>query len=52
MTPAYLRIIRFSEESTGVMFTFFKWPSTDDMAWKIFCQWIKIEVANIKKHFS
>jgi hypothetical protein len=51
MTPAYLRIIPFSENSTGVMFTFFKWNGTDDATWKIFCKWIKIEVGNIKKHF-
>lgn len=52
MTPAYLRIISFSENSTGVMFTFFQWDDTDDMTWKIFCEWIKIEVGNIKKYFS
>lgn len=52
MQPAYLRVIPFSENSTGIMFTFFQWPDTDDQTWKIFCDWIKIEVANIKKHFS
>ncbi|MDE1828912.1 MAG: SRPBCC family protein [Thaumarchaeota archaeon] len=52
MTPAYLRVIPFSEDSTGVMFTFFKWASTDDVAWKIFCEWIKVEVGNIKRCFS
>ena len=52
MTPAYLRVIRFSENSTGVTFTFFQWSDTDDQTWKIFCDWIKVEVANIKKHFS
>jgi hypothetical protein len=52
MRPAYLRVIPFSENSTGVMFTFFQWPDTDDQTWKMFCDWIKIEVANIKKHFS
>ncbi|MDE1766895.1 MAG: hypothetical protein KGI27_11600 [Thaumarchaeota archaeon] len=52
MTPAYLRVIPFSANSTGVMFTFFKWDNTDDMTWKIFCKWIKIEVGNIKKRFS
>ena len=52
MRPAYLRVIPFSEKSTGVMFTFFQWPDTDDQTWKIFCDWIKIEVENIKKHFS
>jgi len=51
MRPAYLRVIPFSEKSTGVMFTFFQWPDTDDQTWKMFCDWIKIEVANIKKHF-
>ncbi|MEO9277796.1 MAG: hypothetical protein ABI340_08495 [Nitrososphaera sp.] len=52
MRSAYLRVIPFSENSTGVMFTFFQWPDTDDQTWKMFCDWIKIEVANIKKHFS
>ena len=52
MTPAYLRVIPFSVNSTGVMFTFFKWDGTDDATWQIFCKWIKIEVGNIKKHFS
>lgn len=52
MTPAYLRVIPFSEKSTGVMFTFFQWDSTNEATWKIFCEWIKIEVGNIKKHFS
>ncbi|HJT10701.1 MAG TPA: SRPBCC family protein [Candidatus Nitrosotalea sp.] len=52
MTPAYLRIIPFSDNSTGVMFTFFKWDGTDDATWQIFCKWIKIEVGNIKKYFS
>jgi len=52
MRPAYLRVIPFSERSAGVMFTFFQWPDTDDQTWKIFCEWIKIEVANITKHFS
>ena len=52
MNPAYLRVIQFSENSTGIMFTFFQWSDTDDQTWKIFCDWIKIEVANIKKHFS
>jgi hypothetical protein len=52
MTPAYLRVIHFSKNSTGVMFTFFQWANTDDKIWKIFCEWIKIEVGNIKKHFS
>ncbi|MGI0072891.1 MAG: hypothetical protein ACREA3_03655 [Nitrosotalea sp.] len=52
MTPAYLRVVPFSKNSTGVMFTFFQWANTDDKIWKIFCEWIKIEVGNIKKHFS
>lgn len=52
MRPAYLRVIPFSENLTGVTFTFFQWPDTDDQTWKVFCDWIKIEVANIKKCFS
>lgn len=52
MTPAYLRVIPFSKNSTGIMFTFFQWSNTDDAMWDTFCQWIKIEVENIKKHFS
>lgn len=52
MTPAYLRVIPFSANSTGVMFTFFKWASTDDEAWKTFTKWIAIEVQAIKDHFS
>lgn len=52
MNPAYLRIIQFSENSTGIMFTFFQWSDTDDQTWMIFCDWIKIEVANIKRRFS
>lgn len=52
MTPAYMRIIPFSENLTGIMFTFFQWDDTDNMTWQIFCEWIKIEVGNIKKHFS
>ncbi|SRR5579885_352534 len=52
LTPAYLRVIPFSKDSTGIMFTFFKWATTDDSTWKIFCEWIKIEVENIQKHFS
>jgi len=52
MTPAYMRIIPFSENSTGIMFTFFQWTDTDNMTWQIFCEWIKIEVGNIKKYFS
>ena len=52
MTPAYLRIIPLPDDSTAVMFTFFQYTSTSDTIWKIFCEWIKIEVENIKKHFS
>lgn len=52
MNPAYLRIIRFSGELTGVTFTFFKWADTDYATWNVFCRWIKIEVENIRKHFS
>lgn len=52
MSPAYLRIIPFSESSTGVMFTFFKWDGTGDAEWESFCDWIKIEVGNIYKRFS
>ena len=52
MTPAYLRVISFSKNSTAVMFTFFQYDDTDDNTWKIFCDWIKIEVGNIKKCFS
>jgi hypothetical protein len=52
MTPAYLRVIPFSKNSTGIMFTFFQWADTDNTTWQIFCKWIKIEVGNIKKHFS
>jgi len=52
MTPAYMRIIPFSENSTGIMFTFFQWTDTDNMTWQIFCEWIKIEVGNIEKYFS
>ena len=52
MTPAYLRIISLPNDSTAVMFTFFQYASTSNTIWKIFCEWIKIEVENIKKHFS
>jgi hypothetical protein len=52
MTPAYLRTISLSDDSTAVMFTFFQYVSTSNTIWKIFCEWIKIEVENIKKHFS
>ena len=52
MTPAYLRIISLQDNSTAIMFTFFQYASTSNTMWKIFCQWIKIEVQNIEKHFS
>lgn len=52
MTAAFMRIISFSANSTGVTFTFFQYDVTDDKTWKIFCEWIKIEVGNIKKHFA
>lgn len=52
MNPAYMRIIPFSEKYTGIMFTFFKWDGTDEATWKIFCEWIKIEVENIRRHFA
>ena len=52
MTAAFMRVIPLSANSTGITFTFFQYPSTDDKTWKIFCEWIKIEVGNIKKHFT
>ena len=52
MNPAFLRVISFSNNSCGVTFTFFKWPQTTDQMWEMFCDWIKIEVGNIKKIFS
>lgn len=52
MTPAYMRIISLPDNSTAVMFTFFQYDSTPDAVWEIFCQWIKIEVENIRKYFS
>ncbi len=52
MTAAFMRVIPFSANSTGVTFTFFQYDTTDDETWKIFCEWIKIEVGNIKKHFT
>jgi hypothetical protein len=52
MTPAYMRIISLPDNSTAVMFTFFQYGSTPDAIWKIFCEWIKIEVDNIKRYFS
>lgn len=52
MTPAYMRIISLPDNSTAVMFTFFQYDSAPDAIWKIFCEWIKIEVENIKQYFS
>ena len=52
MTPAYMRIISLQSNSTAVMFTFFQYDSTPDAIWEIFCEWIKIEVDNIRRHFS
>lgn len=52
MTGAFIRIVSFSENSTGVMFTFFQYPDVDDKTWQIFCKWIKIGVGNIGKIFS
>ena len=52
LTPAYMRVISLIDGSTAVIFTFFQYASTSDAIWKIFCEWIKIEVGNIKKHFS
>ena len=52
MTPAYLRVLAFPGGSSGVTFTFFKWPGTDDAVWRKFCGSIKVEVGNIKRLFS
>jgi len=52
MTAAFMRVIPLSSNSTGITFTFFQYDTTDDKTWKIFCEWIKIEVGNIKKHFT
>ena len=52
MNPAFMRVISFSDNSCGVTFTFFQWPETTDQMWETFCDWIKIEVGNIKKLFS
>ncbi|HEU5221928.1 MAG TPA: hypothetical protein VFU58_07700 [Candidatus Nitrosotalea sp.] len=52
MTAAYMRIISLQDTSTAVMFTFFQYDSTPDAIWEIFCEWIKIEVDNIRRHFS
>ncbi len=52
MTGAFLRVMSFSENQSGITFTFFQYPDVDDSIWQIFCEWIKIEVENIKKIFS
>ncbi len=52
MTCAFLRVVSFSESRSAVTFTFFQYPDVDDSIWQIFCEWIKIEVGNIKKIFS
>jgi hypothetical protein len=52
MTGTFMRVISFSENSSGVTFTFFQYPDVDDSIWQVFCEWIKIEVENIKKIFS
>ena len=52
MNPAFMRVISFSDNSCGVTFTFFQWPQTTEPMWQMFCDWIKIEVGNIKKIFS
>ena len=52
MNPAFMRVISLCENSCGVTFTFFQWPETTDQIWEMFCDWIKIEVGNIKKLFS
>jgi hypothetical protein len=52
MTCAFLRVVSFSQNSSGVTFTFFQYPDVDDSIWEIFCAWIKIEVGNIKRIFS
>ncbi len=52
MTCSFLRVISFSENLSGVTLTFFQYPNVDDPIWQIFCEWIKIEVGNIKKIFS
>jgi hypothetical protein len=52
MTPAYMRIIPLHSNSTAVMFTFFQYDSTPDAVWEIFCEWIKVEIENIKRYFS
>jgi hypothetical protein len=52
MSPAFMRVISFSGNSCGVTFTFFQWNNTTDQMWEMFCDWIKIEVGNIKKLFS
>jgi CRISPR-associated protein Cas1 len=38
--------------STATQYRIGQYDTTDDETWKIFCEWIKIEVGNIKKHFT
>lgn len=52
MNAAFMRVISFSENLSGVTFTFFKYPETSDQMWELFCSWIKIEMGNVKKLFS
>lgn len=52
MTAAFMRVTKLGKNSTGVTFTFFQYPDTDDKTWKMFCEWIKIEVGNIVKIFN
>ena len=52
MTCVFLRVVSFSESKSAVTLTFFQYPDVDDSIWQIFCEWIKIEVGNIKKIFS
>jgi hypothetical protein len=52
MSPAFMRVISFSSNSCGITFTFFQWDTTTDQMWEMFCDWIKIEIGNIKKLFS
>jgi len=51
MNAAFMRVVSFSENSSGVTFTFFKYPETTDQMWELFCSWIKIEMENVKKLF-
>lgn len=52
ITSAFLWVASFSENKNAVTFTLFQYPDVDDSIWQIFCEWIKIEVGNIKKIFS